>query len=98
MTCGPGQPAAGLRAEPVVGSGSVGVSAVSSLLYRLGRGRRVKAKPLRGRCASLDTPASARRMAAIEGTREKQGMRLVQADAGPSVGPTVALGRSGQVG
>ena len=41
----------------------------------LGHVRRVKARPLRGRFASLDTSAMARGMAAIEGTGEEQGTR-----------------------
>jgi hypothetical protein len=53
-------------------------SAVPSLHDCSGRVSRVKATPLRGRCASLDTSAAARGMAAIEGTGEKQGIVSVQ--------------------
>lgn len=52
-------------------TGSIG--AVPSALDCLGHVRRVKAKPLRGRFASLNTAATAREMAAIEGTEEEQG-------------------------
>jgi hypothetical protein len=38
----------------------------------LGRVRRVKAKPLRGRCASLDTTATAKGMAATRRTGADQ--------------------------
>jgi hypothetical protein len=44
----------------------------SSPLDYLGRVRRVNDKPLRGRFASLDTAATARGMAAIEGDGEDQ--------------------------
>lgn len=48
----------------------------SSLLYGLGRGCRVKIKPLRGRFANLDTAAAPREMAAIEEDGEKQGAMI----------------------
>ena len=45
--------------------------AVPSLHDCFGRVRRAKAKPLRGRYASLDTPYTTREMAAIEATGAK---------------------------
>lgn len=59
--------------------------AVPSLHDFLGHVRRVKAKPLRGRFASLDTAAMARGIAAIEATREEQGTAAVQVSPGPIV-------------
>jgi hypothetical protein len=58
--------------------------AVPSLHDCLGHVRRVKARPLRGRCASLDTSATARGMAAIEGTGEKKSTASVQVSHGRS--------------
>jgi len=52
------------------------VAPSSSLLDCLGRVRRVKAKPLRSRFASLDPAATARGMAAIEEDGEEQGTRI----------------------
>jgi hypothetical protein len=74
--CAPGRPAAGGSRDllSVGGWGSGRGGAVPSAHDCPGRVRRVKAKPLRGRCASLDTSAHGLRdLAPVEATGGKQG-------------------------
>jgi hypothetical protein len=61
--------------------------ASSSLPNCLGRDRRVKAKPLRGRFASLDTAATARGMAAIkeDGGGEGHGINAGRTTVGRAI-------------